>query len=328
MLHNIGWIINFIKPIKNCLRDVMGEFHCPMGAPFYDDDSCINCDMCTAETDEQRVEASRKIREYLKSHAPVAKSLKKVAVCGKGGVGKSTITVLLANILVEKGFKVLALDTDESNPGLFRLFGFAKEPKPLITLLRRFASGDFDTDAGWLKQEQIAFPNIPVDYILNKDGLKFIMVGKIEDPFQGCACSMADLTRELMQKLVPSEKEIVVVDMEAGIESFGRGVERYMDTVLIVVEPSYESMALAEKIAYMAQGMGIARIKAVLNKVPTEKVRDKMVDELKKRGLTTLGAIFYDNKLNEASFEGTILFDSKAAEDLKIALESLFTETN
>lgn len=139
---------------------------------------------------------------------------------------------------------------------------------------------------------------------------------------------MADLTRDLMQKLVPKEKELVVVDMEAGIESFGRGVERYMDTILIVVEPSYESMTLAEKISFMAQGMGINRIKAILNKVPTDKVRVKMIDELKKKGVTTLGTIFYDLRLNEASFEGTVLFDSKASQDLATALDTLLAETN
>ena len=304
----------------------MGEFHCPMGAPYYDDDSCINCEMCSAQTDEERVEASRKIRDYLKSHAPVEKSLKKIAVCGKGGVGKSTVTVLLANILSEKGFSVLTLDTDESNPGLFRLFGFKKEPRPLISLLKRFSSGDRSADAGWLQQEQIKFSDIPADYLFNKNGLKFMMVGKIEDPFQGCACSIADLTRDLMQKIVTNDKEIVIVDMEAGIESFGRGVERYMDTILIIVEPSFESMALAEKIAYMAQGMGISRIKAILNKVPTEGTRDKMVQELNKRGVKTIGTVFYDNKLNEAGFEGRVLVDSKATEDLKAILDKLLAE--
>jgi CO dehydrogenase maturation factor len=304
----------------------MGEFHCPMGAAFYDDEGCINCDMCAAETDEQRIEASKKIRDYLKLHAPAKSPLQKIAVCGKGGVGKSTIVVLIANALKSKGFTVLVLDTDESNPGLSRLFDFTQEPKSLITLLSRFASGDRNTDSEWLQREKISISDIPSEYLLNRDGLKFIMVGKIQDPFQGCACSMADMTRDLMGKLLVTEKEIVLVDMEAGIESFGRGVERYMDTVLIIVEPSYESMVLAEKIAYMAQGMGIGRIKAILNKVPSEQVRGKMIEELTRRKIQTIGTIFFDLELNEAGFRGTIVTDSGATRDIQVITEQLLDE--
>jgi len=95
---------------------------------------------------------------------------------------------------------------------------------------------------------------------------------------------------------------------------------------LIIVEPSFESMALAEKIAYMAQGMGISRIRAILNKVPTEATRDKMIGELNKRGVITVGTVFYDNKLNEAGFEGRVLIDSKAVENLTAVLDKLLAE--
>jgi CO dehydrogenase maturation factor len=304
----------------------MGEFHCPMGAAFYDDDDCIYCEMCSAETEEQMVAASKKIRDYLKSHTPSVSPIKKIAVCGKGGVGKSTITVLIANVLRSKGYNVLALDTDESNPGLSRLFGFDKEPKPLITLLKRFSSGDRSPDSEWLQRTQIATPDIPAEYVLNRDGLKFMMVGKILDPFQGCACSMADMTRDLMQKLIVVDKEIVLVDMEAGIESFGRGVERYMDTVLIIVEPSFESMALAEKISYMAKGMGIVRVKAILNKLSSEKTREKMIEELTKRNVPSIGMVSYDLELNEAGFEGKVISDSKATIDIQAIIERLLDE--
>jgi CO dehydrogenase maturation factor len=304
----------------------MGLFHCPMGAAFYDDDDCINCEMCSAETDAQRVEASKKIREYLKSHAPAKSPLKKVAVCGKGGVGKSTITVLLANTLIKKGFSVLVLDTDESNPGLSRMFGFGEEPQPLITLLSRFSSGDSSPDSEWLQREKITISEIPSEYILSRGELKFIMVGKILDPFQGCACSMADMTRDLMGKLNVGEKEVVLVDMEAGIESFGRGVERYMDTVLIIVEPSFESMALADKINYMAKGMGIIRVRAILNKVPSEKTQEKITEELNKRNIQSAGTVFFDPELNEAGFEGIAIVDSKATKDMQTIIERLLEE--
>ncbi|MCX5997793.1 MAG: AAA family ATPase [Chloroflexi bacterium] len=96
----------------------MGLFHCPLGAPYYDDDACIDCGLCYAKTSEERVEASRKIREYMKAHAPRTSVLSKVAVCGKGGSGKTTVVALLAMALKQSGRRVIVIDADESNPGL------------------------------------------------------------------------------------------------------------------------------------------------------------------------------------------------------------------
>lgn len=304
----------------------MGLFHCPMGAAFYDDEGCIDCSMCTATTKEEMVEASRRIRAYLKSHAVGNSVIKKIAVSGKGGVGKSTVVTLISNVLKGEDYSVLVLDTDESNPGLYRMFGFKKAPKPLMTLLSRFSSGTPEPDTEWLAREEITIQDIPSEYILDGDGFKFLMVGKIEDPFQGCACSMADITRDLIEKLVVKDREVVVVDVEAGIESFGRGVERSVDTVLMIVEPSYESIVLAEKISYMAEGMGISRTRAILNKIPSEKARQKILEELNKKNIKYIGTVYFDPQLSEAGFEGKALGDSKATEDVREIINLLLDE--
>ena len=146
-----------------------------------------------------------------------------------------------------------------------------------MKLLSRFSLGEPEPDTKWITQDKILIEDIPLEFLLENDGLRFMMVGKIEDPFQGCACSMADVTRELMIRLALKEKEIVVIDQEAGVESFGRGVERGVDTVLVIVEPSVESLALAEKIHYMAEGIGIGRIRAILNKMPSENMAKKVI---------------------------------------------------
>jgi len=302
------------------------EFHCPMGAEYYDDDNCICCRMCLANTEEEMVEASKRIREYLKSHATNKSPIKKITVCGKGGVGKSTVVNLIADALIREGYSVLVLDTDESNPGLYRMFGFKKQPKPLIRLLSRFSTGRAKPNTKWITRDKIAIKDIPTEYILYQNGLKFLMVGKIEDPFQGCACTMADITRDLMGKLVLEDKEIVLVDMEAGVESFGRGVERNVDTVLMIVEPSFESMALAEKISYMAQGMGIQRSRAILNKVPSDNVRQKMTKELNKKNVKIIGTVYYDPQVSEAGFEGRAPGESKAKEDIQKIIKQLLSE--
>lgn len=304
----------------------MPEFHCPMGAEYYDDENCIYCRMCLANTEEEMVEASKRIRAYLKEHVANNSPIKKIAVCGKGGVGKSTVVNLIANVLIVEGYNVLVLDTDESNPGLYRMFGFTKQPKPLIRLLSRFSAGRAKPNTKWITRDKISIKDIPAEYILNRDGLKFLMVGKIEDPFQGCACTMADITRDLMGKLVLENKEVALIDMEAGVESFGRGVERNVDTVLMIVEPSFESMALAEKIGYMAEGMGISRVRAILNKVPSENTRQRMIEELNKKNIKIIGTIYYDPQVSEAGFEGRAPDDSKATDDVRDIIRRLLNE--
>jgi CO dehydrogenase maturation factor len=306
----------------------VGIFHCPMGAAFYDDEECIDCGMCAAETEEQMVESSKKIRAFLKAHAPNPGPIKKVTVCGKGGVGKSSITTLLAGAFQTEGYTTIVLDTDESNPGLFRMFGFEQGPKPLLTLLSRFAQGEPASGTEWMMGEAITLQDIAPEFILNKELLKFLMIGKIEDPFQGCACSMADITRDLMRKLVLKEKEAVLVDMEAGVESFGRGVERNVDTVLIIVEPSFESMGLAEKIVYMSEGMGIYRVRAILNKVPSEKIRLRMIEELGRKNVQVAGTVYYDPELSESGFEGQAPGDSKARREVGEILRTMLDEGN
>jgi CO dehydrogenase maturation factor len=129
-----------------------------------------------------------------------------------------------------------------------------------------------------------------------------------------------------MGKLVLEDKEIVLIDMEAGVESFGRGVERNVDTVLMIVEPSFESMALSEKINYMAQGMGIKRCRAILNKVPSDNVRQKMTQELNKRNVKIIGTIYYNPQVSEAGFEGRAPDDSKAKEDAQKIIKQLLSE--
>jgi len=306
----------------------VGLVHCPMGAPYYDDEPCIDCGLCSAKTKEDMVEASKRIRDYLRAHAEKRRGpSKKIAVCGKGGTGKSTIVALMTNALRQAGYLVLVMDTDESNPGLYRLFGFDQQPRPLMALLERFSLGETKPETEWLKQDEILVQDIPSEYLLECDSLKFLMAGKIADPFQGCACSIADIARGFIEKLVVKDKEIVLIDMEAGIESFGRGVERGVDTVLVVVEPSFESLALAEKISYMSDGIGVNKVMAIPNKVASEKVEERIIEELENKKIKVIGTIYFDSQINEASLEGkTLSGSSSAEEDIKRITRLLLVE--
>ena len=307
----------------------MGLFHCPMGAAYHDDEPCIDCGLCSATTRQEMVEASKRIRDYLRSHAEKRKGpSKKIAICGKGGTGKSTIVALMTNALREAGYLVLVMDTDESNPGLYRMLGFDQQPRPLMSLLDRYSLGEMKPETQWLNQDEISIQDIPHRYLLEYDNLRFLMVGKITDPFQGCACSMADIARGFIEKLVLKDKEIVLIDMEAGIESFGRGVERGVDTVLVAVEPSFESLALAEKIIYMADGIGVNKVGAIPNKVPSEKIEKRITDELENKKIKVIGTIYFDDQINEASLEGgALLGNSNAEEAIKKIIRLLFVES-
>lgn len=305
----------------------MGLFHCPVGAAFYDDELCIDCGMCAATTKEERVIASKKIREYLMTvNAGIGETIRKITVCGKGGTGKSSIVALMSNALLKQGYCILVLDTDESNPGLYRILGLDKEPKPLMRLINRFSNDSDKTSNDWFLRDQISLDDIPEEYIVIREDLRFMNVGKILDPFEGCACSMADISREIVAKLVLGENEILLIDTEAGVESFGRGVERNVDTVIIVVEPSFESITLADKISYMAEGMGIKRIRALMNKVPSESTMKKMHEELKSKNIRSIGAIYLDHELSEAGFEGRPPGNSKASDDMTAITKMLLEE--
>ncbi len=304
----------------------MGLFHCPMGSIYRDDDPCIDCGLCEALTKEEKIKATGIIREYLRSHAKTRSTVsKKMAICGKGGVGKSTFITLISNVLSELDYSVLVLDTDESNPGLYRMLGLDEEPKPLKSILRGSSPEDSSPPPEWLLNDEITTNDIPKEYFSEKKNLKFLSIGKIIDPFEGCACSMADVARNFLDKLVLQENERLIVDMEAGVESFGRGVERSVDTVLIIVEPSFESISLAEKISYMADGIGVNKVRAILNKIPSKEIEVKIQNKLSGLNIKSLGSIYYNLEVNEAAFEGLALGESEAKDNVKDIVGSLLS---
>lgn len=241
--------------------------------------------------------------------------MSKVAVCGKGGSGKTTAVALLTLAFKEAGRRVIVIDADESNPGLGRMLGIKGEAKPLSDL--------FSDDGLFSERERFSMDDIPPGFVSAVDGVRFMAVGKILDPFQGCACSLAESARQVVEKLDLKEGEVLLLDMEAGVESFGRGVERHADTILIVVEPSFESIVVAGRIAQMAQGMGIGRVGAVLNKVASEAMASRTLQELEKTGLKVLGVIKYNQQLAGTAFEGTPVGSRASVEEAGIIITAL-----
>jgi CO dehydrogenase maturation factor len=122
---------------------------------------------------------------------------------------------------------------------------------------------------------------------------------------------MGVLSREFLKKLRLGEKEIAIIDMEAGVEHFGRGIDEGIDRVLLVVEPSFESLTVAEKIKGLASGLDKA-VLAVLNKIDSEKIAHKLEGELRTRDIEVIGIIPNDPLVFEACLEGRTLGGGEA----------------
>ena len=247
----------------------------------------------------------------------------KISVCGKGGSGKSALTILLANQAVSRGLEVLVVDSDESNSALYKMLGFENPPLPIMELV-----------GGKKKlREKMAHPNIltgshltiediPSQHRIRKNGLTLVNIGKILHAFEGCACPMGALSREFLRKLRLGANEIAFIDMEAGVEHFGRGIDEGIDRLLLVVEPSFESLNIAEKIKGLASGMN-KKVSAVLNKIDSESIAGKLRSKLASKNIEVIGTIPNDPLVFEACLEGEALGAGEAYHAAKKVLDRL-----
>jgi len=250
----------------------------------------------------------------------------KISVCGKGGSGKSTVVTLLASEACARGYNTLVVDSDESNTGLFRMLGFERPPVPLMELVggkRSLKQKMAQTNI--LSEPRIAITHIPEQYLLARDGLMLVCIGKILQSLEGCACPMGVLSREFLKKLALQKDELVIVDMEAGVEHFGRGVDTSIDSVLIVTEPPLESVNVAQKIHELASGIGIKNIWAVMNKVPSEEIAMRLEAELKKRHIEVIGRIYFDADIFSSSLEGRIPVNGVAVRETREVLDNVLS---
>lgn len=258
----------------------------------------------------------------------------KIAVCGKGGSGKSVIVSLLAGGMLARGHRILVVDADESNTGLDRMLGFNGRPRPLIELLggkqkleeeivARVKAGETE-ETMQLVKEEMPVAGIPSEYILQRDGMKLVIVGKILMALEGCACPMGIVSRSFLKKLHLEADEIAIVDLEAGIEHFGRGVETSVDCVLVVVEPSIDSLEVAKRISELASQIEIADVWAVLNKITSEEIATRLTDYLDKRDINVIGSIHQDPEIFESCLEGCPIDRHSVAKDVDKILDFLF----
>ncbi|XOF32591.1 MAG: P-loop NTPase [Candidatus Electrothrix sp. YB6] len=208
----------------------------------------------------------------------------KIAISGKGGVGKTTIMALLAGELQKQARKVLVIDADPS-PHMAETLGItaAKKVRPIAEMGRLLAERAGKTQGSPFYNLNPEVNDLLRDFTLEQDGIRLMILGAVQTAEGGCACPENHVLRKMLKKMLLTAGETVLVDMEAGVEHLGRGTVAGVDCLLIVVIPSRSGIRTALKIRKMAEDVRIPRIYFVGNLVQNAEDQEFLEQELGER---------------------------------------------
>jgi len=234
----------------------------------------------------------------------------KLAVSGKGGVGKTTFAALLIRTLNEEGKRVLAIDADP-DANLAAGLGIADADKiipiaDMEELVFERTGAKPGSIGGYFKLNP-KVDDLPDAVSVKMDNIKLMRLGGIKKGGAGCICPESALLRALVMHIVLARDEVVVMDMEAGIEHLGRATAKAVDKLIVVVEPGRRSIDTAEHIRKLAGEIGLKRIAVVGNKVRSDK--DESFLKIHLNDFDFLGFLPYDEALIEADLNGVSPFD-------------------
>ncbi|KAF5418865.1 MAG: CO dehydrogenase maturation factor [Candidatus Methanocomedens sp.] len=225
----------------------------------------------------------------------------KIAITGKGGVGKTTLAGTLARLLARDGMDVLAIDADP-DMNLASALGIDKPPLPLTEyedLIDERAGGP----AGMFKLNPKVDDVVELFGVVGPDGVRMLVMGTVDRGGSGCMCPASSFLRALLRHVVLKELSVVIMDMEAGIEHLGRGTTRGIDLMIVVVEPGARSLETAERIKRLGTDIGVTKFAAVINKAGEEDL-GAVESRLENMGIPVLGTIPYDSSLVKADLAG------------------------
>ncbi len=234
----------------------------------------------------------------------------KLAISGKGGVGKTTFTALLAKAFSQRGFRVLAIDADP-DANLAAALGYPnpEEIRPIAEMaeLVEERTGAKAGTVGGVFRMNPKVDDLPEKLSGEVDGIRLMRMGTVKKGGAGCICPESTLLRALVQHLLIERKEVVLMDMEAGIEHLGRGTSSFVDRLLIVLEPGKRSVETAEKIRQLAEDIHLKKLAAVGNKV--RKPEDEAFLRNHLQGVPLLGALPYRESIIQADMDARPPFE-------------------
>ncbi len=257
----------------------------------------------------------------------------KIAITGKGGVGKTTLASLLAHLYAEEGKRVIAVDADP-DANLASALGISREEAEKIKPISDMAelieerTGVKPGSIGGMFRLNPKVDDLPegIGYRLN--GIILLTMGKLKAASSGCYCPENVLLRSLLKHLIIDRSEVVIVDMEAGIEHLTRGTAESVDAFIVVVEPGQRSMQTAKTVFEMAKNLGVQKVFVVANKVRGQEDLRFIKEHI--GGIEVIGAIAFSHAIMEADMQGSspYIYSQETVEEVKLLKEKIETSFN
>jgi CO dehydrogenase maturation factor len=247
----------------------------------------------------------------------------KIAISGKGGVGKTTVAAFLIKTLQQRGMSVLAIDADP-DANLAQALGVknASEITPISemkSLIEERTETKIGTMGGFFKMNP-KVSDLPETLSIDIDGVKLMVLGGIKAAEAGCICPQSILLKVLVSHLILARNEVVVLDMEAGLEHLGRGTARAVDKMIVVVEPGRRSVETARQIKELSEELGIKNLLIIGNKIRSEKDKDFLLTNM--IDFKFIGFLPFNERIIEADLDGSPPYE-KDLEGLKIVSDMI-----
>lgn len=234
----------------------------------------------------------------------------KIAISGKGGVGKTTFASFLIKALVDGGKRVLAIDADP-DANLAQALGFRDTSgitpiSQMKELIEERTEAKVGSMGSFFKLNP-KVDDLPEKLSLEKNGIRLMVLGGVKKGGAGCICPESTLLKNLVRHVVLARNDVVVLDMEAGLEHLGRGTAMAVDRLVVVVEPGRRSIETAQHIRDLAGDIGLKKLSLVGNKIRSDRDRKFLLSQMP--DFHFLGFLPFDTEIIEADLEGHAPYD-------------------